>query len=50
MGTKPNTISNNGDVFEDCVSLTTLIIPNAEDPSEPAWINFLGGNFSEVRR
>ncbi|MEI0557720.1 leucine-rich repeat domain-containing protein [Brachyspira intermedia] len=50
LGTKPNTISNNGDVFDSCVNLKTLIIPNAENPSDPAWINFLGGNFSEVRR
>lgn len=50
LGTKPNTIMNNKDVFEDCVNLTTLIIPNAEDPADPAWKTFLGGSFNEVRR
>ena len=50
LGTKPNTIMNNKDVFEDCVNLTTLIIPNAEDPADPAWKTFLGGSFNEVRK
>lgn len=50
LGTKPNTISNNGDVFEDCVSLTTLIIPNAEDPSDPNWLSFLGHKFTTVKK
>ena len=50
LGTKPNTISNNEDVFEDCVSLTTLIIPNAEDPSDPNWLSFLGHKFTTVKK
>ena len=50
LGTKPNIISNNGDVFEDCVSLTTLIIPNAEDPSDPNWLSFLGHKFTTVKK
>lgn len=50
LGTKPNTIMNNKDVFEDCVNLTTLIIPNAEDPPDSAWKTFLGGSFNEVRK
>ena len=50
LGTKPNTISNNGDVFDGCVKLTTLLIPNAEDPADPAWKTFLGHNFTDIRR
>lgn len=50
LGTKPDTIKNNGDVFDGCVNLKTLIVPNAEDPSDPAWKTFLGGSFNEVRK
>ena len=50
FGTKPDAISNNGDVFDGCVSLTTLIIPNAEDTSDPAWKTFLGHNFTTVKK
>ena len=50
LGTKPNTISNNGDVFDGCVNLTTLIVPNAENIDDPAWKTFLGGSFNEVRK
>ena len=50
LGTKPNTIMNNKNVFDDCVNLKTLLIPNAEDPDDPAWKTFLGGNFTDIRK
>ncbi|AEM21377.1 hypothetical protein Bint_0748 [Brachyspira intermedia PWS/A] len=50
LGTKPNTISNNGDVFEDCVSLTTLIVPNAENEKDEGWKTFLGHKFTTVKK
>lgn len=50
LGTKPNTIMNNKDVFEDCVNLTTLIVPNAENIDDPAWKTFLGGKFTTVKK
>ena len=50
LGTKPNTIMNNKNVFDDCVNLKTLLIPNAEDPSDPNWLSFLGHKFTTVKK
>ena len=50
LGTKPNTIMNNKNVFDDCVNLKTLLIPNAEDPDDPACKTFLGHNFTDIRK
>ncbi|MEI0557719.1 leucine-rich repeat domain-containing protein [Brachyspira intermedia] len=48
-GTSPNTINNN-DALSECLKLTTLIIPNAKNPDDPDWKNFLGGNFTDIRK
>ena len=50
LGTSPNAIQHNGDVFDGCTALKTLIVPNAEDISDPAWTTFLGGNFTDIRK
>lgn len=50
LGTKPNAIKNNGNVFDGCANLKTLIVPNAENIDDPAWKKFLGGKFIEVRK
>ncbi|WP_431603615.1 leucine-rich repeat domain-containing protein [Brachyspira pilosicoli] len=48
-GTSPTDI-NNSDAFLYCDKLTTLIVPNATNPSDNAWKTFLGGNFTEVKQ
>lgn len=50
LGTKPDAIKHNGDVFKGYTSIQTLIVPNAENISDPAWKTFLGGNFTEVKQ
>ena len=48
-GTSPTDINNN-DALSYCVNLKTLIVPNADNPDDPAWKTFLGGTFTEVRK
>lgn len=52
-GTSPDTI-NNKDALSSCAKLTTLIVPNAPETTTEAlkskWQNFLGGNFTDVRK
>ncbi|SUW00030.1 leucine-rich repeat domain-containing protein [Brachyspira pilosicoli] len=48
-GTSPTDI-NNSDAFLYCDKLTTLIVPNATNPSDNAWKTFLGGNFTIVKQ
>lgn len=48
-GTSPSTINNN-DALLECLSLTTLKVPNATNPNDNAWTTFLGGNFTDVRK
>ena len=50
LGTIPDAINNNNDVFVMCDSLTTLIVPNAKNDKDPKWTTFLGGNFTDVRK
>ncbi|WP_157153765.1 leucine-rich repeat domain-containing protein [Brachyspira murdochii] len=48
-GTSPTTINNNN-AFLYCVNLKTLIVPNADNPNDPAWKTFLGANFTTVTK
>ena len=48
-GTSPNTINNN-DALSECLKLTTLIIPNAENDKDEGWKTFLGGTFTDIRK
>nr|WP_304332890.1 leucine-rich repeat protein [Brachyspira innocens] len=48
-GTSPTDINNN-DALSYCVNLKTLIVPNVDNPDDPAWKTFLGGTFTEVRK
>ncbi|MBW5391740.1 leucine-rich repeat domain-containing protein [Brachyspira pilosicoli] len=48
-GTSPSTINNN-DALLECLSLTTLILPNVNSPQLNDWKTFLGGNFTEVKQ
>ena len=50
LGTKPNTIKNNRNVFSSYDSIQTLSVPNAEDITDPAWKTFLGGNFQNITK
>ena len=51
LGKTPTNIKNIGkDVFFDCVNLTTLIVPNAEDYNDDGWKTFLGASFKNVGR
>lgn len=50
LGTSPNAIQHNGDVFDGCTALKTLILPNVANPKFDEWKNFLGGNFTEVKQ
>ncbi|WP_041177571.1 leucine-rich repeat domain-containing protein [Brachyspira intermedia] len=49
-GDSPNIINYTGNVFEGCFSLSTLIIPNAENDKDPKWETFLGGSFTDIRK
>ncbi|WIH84429.1 leucine-rich repeat domain-containing protein [Brachyspira pilosicoli] len=48
-GTSPSTINNN-DALLECLSLTTLILPNVNSPQLNDWKTFLGGNFTIVKQ
>ena len=48
LGTSPNAISHSENVFPSTAK--TLIVPNAKNIDDPAWRNFLGGNFTEVKQ
>ncbi|MDO6992778.1 leucine-rich repeat domain-containing protein [Brachyspira innocens] len=48
-GTSPTDINNN-DALLYCYKLTTLIVPNADNPDDPAWKTFLGANFTTVKK
>ena len=37
-------------IFESCDILTTLILPNVENPQLSEWENFLGGKFTTVKQ
>ncbi|MEI0531994.1 leucine-rich repeat domain-containing protein [Brachyspira pilosicoli] len=50
LGTSPNDITHNGNVFDGCTKLATLILPNVENPNYDEWKNFLGGNFTTVKQ
>lgn len=52
-GTSPSTINNN-DALLECLSLTTLKVPNAPETTpedlKSKWQNFLGGSFTTVTK
>ena len=50
LGTTPNGIKNNGNVFDSCTELKTLILPNVQTLNPDEWKNFLGGNFTDIRK
>ena len=50
LGTSPDTIKYQKDIFTYCNNLTTLILPNVSNPDYNTWKNFLGGNFTEVKQ
>ncbi|MEI0531991.1 leucine-rich repeat domain-containing protein [Brachyspira pilosicoli] len=55
LGTTPNDITSAGmAIFYKCDMLRTLIVPNAPETTTEAlkskWQNFLGGNFTDVRK
>ena len=50
LGTSPNNINYEQDVFLLSTKLTTLIVPNASDINDPAWKTFLGANFTTVKK
>uniref|UniRef100_UPI003F4B1817 leucine-rich repeat domain-containing protein n=1 Tax=Brachyspira catarrhinii TaxID=2528966 RepID=UPI003F4B1817 len=49
-GASPDIINYTGNVFKDCLSLSTLIIPNAKNDKDTKWSSFLGGNFTDIRK
>ena len=51
LGKTPDDITTKGSgIFDNCTSLTTLIVPNATNPNDEKWKTFLGGNFTDVRK
>ncbi|WP_157159938.1 leucine-rich repeat domain-containing protein [Brachyspira pilosicoli] len=50
LGTTPDAINNNKDVFVMCSSLKTLKVPNALNEKDPKWNTFLGGSFTTVTK
>lgn len=51
LGKTPNDVTTVGkNIFYGCDKLTTLIIPNADNPNDPAWKTFLGANFTTVKK
>ena len=50
LGTNPNNINDKGDVFLLSTKLTTLIVPNAINENDERWKNFLGHNFTTVKK
>ena len=50
LGTNPNNINYEQDVFLGSTKLTTLIVPNAINEHDSAWKTFLGGKFTTVTK
>ncbi|MEI0531995.1 leucine-rich repeat domain-containing protein [Brachyspira pilosicoli] len=50
LGVSPDSINCHKDAFLYCDKLTTLIIPNAVNPTDEAWKTFLGCNFTDIRK
>lgn len=55
LGTTPNSITFTGTspgtgIFERCDMLTTLRLPNVDNPVPTEWQNFLGGSFTTVTK
>ena len=51
LGKTPDDITTKGSgIFDNCTSLTTLIVPNATNPNDEKWKTFLGGKFTIVKQ
>ncbi|ELV06642.1 leucine-rich repeat domain-containing protein [Brachyspira hampsonii] len=50
LGAKPNILSVGSDIFKGCDKLTTLIVPNADNPDDASWKTFLGASFTTVKK
>lgn len=51
LGKTPDDIITKGSgIFDNCTSLTTLIVPNATNPDDEKWKTFLGGKFTIVKQ
>lgn len=51
LGKTPDDIITKGSgIFDNCPSLTTLIVPNATNPDDEKWKTFLGGKFTIVKQ
>ncbi|MEI0842989.1 leucine-rich repeat domain-containing protein [Brachyspira pilosicoli] len=51
LGKTPDDITTKGSgIFDNCTSLTTLIVPNATNPDDEKWKTFLGGKFTIVKQ
>ena len=50
LGTNPNNINYEQDVFLGSTKLTTLIVPNAINEHDSTWKTFLGGKFTTVTK
>ena len=50
LGTSPNNINYEQDVFLLSTKLTTLIVPNAINEHDSTWKTFLGGKFTTVTK